>query len=113
MMLVSSLRIGNTNLSRFRPLSCADAGQLHPAVEALSYTTPLRQENVVVNGELVSHITGTFGNTEKTGVLYLELMPRLLDVDQIVGLIAFKAIRHCLNDCLNLTTAGLTRPEGR
>jgi hypothetical protein len=102
MMLTPMLRIGDTSLSRFRPLNCNNAATDNPALEALSYSTPLIQENVVVAGEMVSHITGAFGNAQKMGVLYLEMSERLRESDRHRALVLFKAIRQALCDCLCL-----------
>lgn len=102
-MLVPMLRVGDAPLSRYRPLNCADPGDsTNPIVGALNYTAPLIQENVVLFGEQVSHVTGTFGNREKTGVLYLEMSEQLAQADRQELIIYFKAARQCLNDCLNL-----------
>lgn len=103
MMLVPMLRVGDAPLSRYRPLSCSDLGEsLHPVVQCLNYSAPIIQENVVLYGDQVSHVTGTFGNREKSGVLYLEMSERLVAADRQELIIYFKAVRQCLNDCLNL-----------
>jgi hypothetical protein len=103
MRLVPTLRIGNVDLSEFRVLNYADSGSnLHPVIDALNATSPLRQENVMVNGEVVSHISGNFGNHEKNGVLHLQMGRELLAADRNVSLMYFKAVRQALNDCLNL-----------
>lgn len=103
MLLVPSLRIGDVNIARFKPLNCSTVGNsAHPAVEALSYSTPIIQEKVFINGDLVSHITAAFGNNERAGVLYLEMSDELILGERQAPLLYFKAIRQCLNDCLNL-----------
>jgi hypothetical protein len=63
---------------------------------------PIVEENVVLNGDFVSHVTGKFGNIDKVGILYLEMTEALREVDRENRLLYFKAIRQCLNDCLNL-----------
>ncbi|RIL05833.1 MAG: hypothetical protein DCC75_11380, partial [Proteobacteria bacterium] len=101
--VVPMLRLGDTDLNRFRPINISDsAGNPHPISEALTFTTPIIQENVFVNSDQVTHITGTFGNDTKTGVLYLEMSPSLSKRDRAEPLQLFKAAKQCLNDCLNL-----------
>lgn len=103
MMLVPTVRIGDQPLSRYKPLSCsAVSGSSHPVVDALSYSSPIIQEKVFLFGDQVSHITGLFGNAVKTGVAYLEMSDDLLYGERSETLLYFKALRQCLNDCLNL-----------
>ncbi len=101
--LVPMLRIGRAQLSEFKALNIEDSGKVsHPAVDALHVSTPIRQEGVVVSGEVVSHITGSFGNSSKTGVLYLQMSKALAESDRELSLTFFKAVRQCLSDCLAL-----------
>ncbi len=103
MMVVPILRIGDTSIERFRTVACSSVDTTnHPVVMALSYTTPIIQENVFVNGQHVCHVTGTFGNKEKTGVLYLEMTSALSEDARQTPLLYFKAARECLSGCLNL-----------
>ena len=100
---VPMLRIGDATIDRYRSLSCGDSGKAaHPVVEALSYSAPIVQEDVFLNGDQVSHVTGVFGNEEKLGVLYLEMSPSLRTSDRQQTILYFKAIRETLNDSLNM-----------
>lgn len=105
MKLVPTLRIGKSALSEYKALNCADTGSItHPVVDALSAQIPIRQEHVVIGNEIVSHVSGAFGNTERSGVLFLLMSRDLVQADRAVSILHFKAIRACLNHCLNLTT---------
>ena len=99
------LRIGDAPLSRYRQLDCsASDHSAHPVIAALGYNSPLIQENVAVNGDFVSHVTGTFGGSNKTGVLYLEMSEKLVQSsDRSEALLFFKAVRQALSDCLNIS----------
>lgn len=100
---VPMLRIGDVALDRFKALNCSQSGaQAHPVIEALSYSAPIVQENAFVHGDRVSHVTGTFGGREKTGVLYLEMTRELSGMDRQLALTYFKAVKQALNDCLNM-----------
>ncbi len=100
---VPMLRIGAVSIDRFRALNCSNmGGAVHPVVEALSYQTPIIQENAFINGEQVAHVTGVFGNKEKVGVLYLEMSTELKDGDRAHSLLFFKALREALNACLSM-----------
>jgi len=101
-VLVPRLKIGESDISRYKALKSSSTKQSHPVLESLSSQIPIKQENVFMYGELVSHVTGTFGNREKVGVLYLEIGGELLQQESQVALMYFKAIKHALNDCLNL-----------
>ena len=102
MRLVPTLRVGDAQLAEFRPLSLGDTAYTNPIVDAMNSSTLLRQENVVFNDEVVSHISGTFGNHEKGGVLHLQMGRELVAADRSVSLLYFKAVRQALNDCLGL-----------
>lgn len=105
-IMAAKVRIGQATLDRFQSLRSGNAGPFnHPVLEALSCSVPLKQENVLMYGELVSHVTGVFGTREKVGVLYLELGGTLVREESVKPLNYFKAIRQCLNDCLNLREA--------
>lgn len=102
-MMVPKVRIGEASLDRFKSMRCSNASPFsHPVLEALSCSVPIKQDNVLMYGELVSHVTGVFGTREKVGVLYLELAGDLAKEDSVKALNYFKAVRQCLNDCLNL-----------
>jgi len=101
--LLPTVRIGRANISEYKILNYADAGKrTHPVIDALNSASPLRQEDAFVNGEIVSIIAGMFGNETKSGVLYLEMGKELARSDRTVSILYFKAIRQCLNHCLNL-----------
>jgi len=101
MVLVPRLRLGEARA--YRPVSCSCGGERsHPVSEAFHCTMPIVEENVFLNGDIVSHVTGKFGNAEKIGILYLEMTEELRDIKPENRILFFKAIRQCLNDCLNL-----------
>lgn len=102
-LLVPKVKVGEADIARYKPLNSATTSPFsHPVLEALSCTVPIKQENVFMYGDLVSHVTGVFGTREKTGVLYLEMGQKILQSEGSVPLTYFKAIRQCLNDCLSL-----------
>ena len=104
MRLNPIMRIGDAPISRYRALDFSSSDKsAHPVIVALGYSTPLIQENVPVNGEFVSHVTGQFGTEPKAGVLYLEMSQKLASsADRGEALVFFKAARQALLDCLNL-----------
>lgn len=105
--LIPKLRIGDAPLTRYRSISLRETTLAELAiVEALSANLPVKQEAVYLNGELVSHVCGGFGGDEnKQGVLYLEISESLLQGLENESIVYFRAIRQCLNDCLNLKPA--------
>lgn len=100
--LVPKLKIGDVDINRFKILRSGSNRYSHPVLEALTCQIPIKQENVIMYGDLVSHVTGVFGTRDKVGVLYLEMGQELLTSAGHEPLIIFKAIRQALNDCLNL-----------
>ena len=101
--LIPTLKIGAGALNRYRPQGTTLVGDnTSPVTEALYCTTPLRQENAYLFGERVAYITGSFGNTQKQGVLYLEINPDLLREPTEVSLTHFRAVAQALNECLAL-----------
>lgn len=103
--LVPMLRIGDGALSRYRSFNALTSvkGE-NPIVDALYSSIPIKQEDVFLHGERVSHISGSIGNGEKPGVLYLEMGPNLLSSGGNEALTFFRALSRCVNDCLNLGT---------
>jgi hypothetical protein len=105
MKLVPMVRIGvkGGSTKTYKTLNLSDEGaKRHPAIDALGSLSPIRQEEVVVRDEVISHVTGAFGSQEKKGVLFLEMGKNLTDGAREESLLLFKAIRHALNDCLNM-----------
>lgn len=104
MILVPRLLIGDARKRGLKAISCSCGGlRSHPVSEAFHCTTPLKQEGVVLNGDVVSHITGRFGNGDKMGVLYLEFNEELSrSISSDDRLLYFKAIRQALADALML-----------
>jgi hypothetical protein len=101
--LVPKVRIGDANSRQFRPISCSAAGEKsNPISEAFHCVTPIKQENAFLLNDVISHVSGKFGNTDKGGVLFLELSEELLSKDNHTPTLYFKAIRCCLDHCLNL-----------
>jgi len=103
MNLIPKLRIGQCNLSRYKSINCSlvsPEGSL--IVEAMYCSMPIKQEGVFLHGDLVSPILGPIGAREPSGVLYLEMSDSLQLKETQECLTYFKAIRDCLNDCLNL-----------
>lgn len=102
-ILIPRLRIGSDNLARYRPVSCMDSG-LHnnPVYEAFYSSFPIKQSGAVYLGETTSLIAGVLGTTERAGVLYLEMPDGVANSTIMDVTVAFKALRQCMNDCLNL-----------
>ncbi|MCO6432510.1 MAG: hypothetical protein J5J00_16775 [Deltaproteobacteria bacterium] len=103
MTLMPKLRIGSSPLSRYKPVSATTSGSDSGILmEALYASMPIKQQNVVLFGDLVSPMIGPLGSKEPIGVLYLEMSPQLQAKDSQEILNLFRAIRHALNDCLNV-----------
>ncbi len=102
MKLVPTVRIGSAELGSFRAFSLGDMAYTNPIIDALNSVTPIRQENVVFNDEVISHISGTFGTRDKGGVLHLQMGREIAAADRSLSLLYFKAVRQALNDCLDL-----------
>ena len=99
--LVPKLRIGVKPLSHYKTVACDDNAGANPIADALFSSVPIKQDEVLIYGENVSHVSGSIGNGEKIGVLYLELSDGLVNDTEINSMLSFKAIRHCLVDCLS------------
>jgi hypothetical protein len=104
MVLIPLLRLGSSDLKDFKVLSCSDAKVLkHPAIMATAYTTPVIQDNVLVNNEWVSAIAAVFGKSTRKAVLYVELSEEMAaSIDRREAVVHFKAIQKTLADCFNL-----------
>ena len=104
MVLVPRLKIGANNPKAYKTVSCSCGGiKVHPVSEAFHCSFPFKEEKVILNGEIVSHITGKFGSTDKVGVLHLEFRDDVAaDLTSEQRLVCFKAIKQALGDSLGL-----------
>lgn len=104
MLLTPILRIGKSELKNYKLLSCSDAKCLrHPAVMSVSYSTPLVQDNVLVDNQWVTAIAAVTGKPSKKTVLYVELSEEMAaSIDRREAIVHFKAIQKALSDCINL-----------
>lgn len=101
--LLPKLRIGSDSLERYKPISLAEGNASELSlIDAFLSNLPLKEEEVYINGELVSHVSGPFGSDDKRGLLYLEPTENLLQSLENEPVTFFRAIRQCLNDCLAL-----------
>lgn len=101
--LTPRLRIGDDRLGRYKPVSAMDSGLIaNPIAEAFYASFPVKQTGAVFLGESVSLIAGVLGVSERAGVLYLEMTESLASSTKVDPVTTFKAIRQCMNDCLNL-----------
>lgn len=104
--LVPRVRIGDSASRAYKPVSCSASGEKsNPISEAFHCSAPLKQEKAFLLSDVVSHVSGKFGNNSKSGVLFLEISDELLGQENHVPVVYFKAIRRCLDDCLNLSTS--------
>ena len=101
--LVPRLRIGRRPLNHYKSFLVGAVQHLdNPIVDALYSPTPIKQDNALLFGENVSHVSGAIGQGDKAGVLYLEMGSRLAEFGGMEAVRRFRAIRHTLNDCLAL-----------
>ncbi|NMC62761.1 MAG: hypothetical protein GYA55_06275 [SAR324 cluster bacterium] len=101
MYLIPRLKIGTGNISRYRPVRCeTEVFTDHPIANALFASIPIKQKDILLHGERVSHISGSIGNGNKGGVLYLELSDEAADSLANEQMVFFRAIQQALNDCL-------------
>ncbi len=101
--LVPRVRIGDSSGRQYKPVPCSAGGERsNPISEAFHCATPLKQERAFLHNDIVSHVSGKFGNNDRGGVLYLEMSERLLLQENHTAVVYFKAIRQCLDDCLSL-----------
>ena len=101
--LVPRLRIGDGDISRYKPIRCeTDLMVEHPVANALFSSIPIKQNDVMLHGERVSHISGSIGNGQQGGVLYLEMSDAAADTLGNEQMISFRAIQCCLNHCLGI-----------
>lgn len=101
--LIPKLRIGDRALEQYKSIQgTAIISSDNPILEALQSSVPVKRDGAVLFGERVSLVSGVIGNTDKTGVLYLEMNDELSQDGGFEPVLRFRAIRHCLNQCLNL-----------
>jgi len=104
MVLVPRLKIGDGNPKTYKQVSCSCGGErAHPVSEAFHCSFPFKEEKVILNGDIVSHITGKFGSSERIGVLHLEFRDEgTEEISSDQRLVCFKAIKQAFGDALGL-----------
>lgn len=101
--LVPRLKIGEGQIQRYKAVRCeTEVLSDHPIVNALFSSIPLKQKDVILHGERVSHISGSLGSGERTGVLYLEMAEDAADSLDNEQVTFFRAIQQAVNDCLGI-----------
>lgn len=105
-MLIPKLKIGDRSLEEYKGVHARGSIEGDNAVlEALQSSVPIKKESTVIFGERASVVAGLIGNNEKSGVLYLEMSEELEQAGGFEPVQRFKALRNCLNHCLNLKGA--------
>jgi hypothetical protein len=99
--LVPKLRIGQRPLDDYKRILVGSSND-NPIMESLHSSVPLKRDGSVLFGERISMVAGLMGSVEKPGVLYLEMNEELASAGGFEPVLRFKAIRTCLNQCLNL-----------
>lgn len=102
-LLSPMMVIGKTDVMRYRQVSCHQAHAVrHPVVRALYSKMPIKEEEVLFDGDKLSHISGVVGRRDVEGVLFLEMSDKLRDAEIHEPILYFKAIRECLNEALGM-----------
>ncbi len=98
--LVPAVKIGATfraSDSRLRSLMEASA------LESFNSAAPLHKQELTEEGHMLEHVCAAFGDAQRPGVLLLEVSRNASASTEFDSLVAFKAVRQCLHDCLNMT----------
>ncbi len=99
--LIPRLKIGEGSIKRYRPIRCeTEVFTDHPIANALFSSIPIKQKDILLHGERISHISGSIGAAGKGGVLYLEMSEAVEDTLNNEQMICFRAIQRAVNDCL-------------
>lgn len=102
--LMPRLAIGLARLSEFKTIRYTNsaAAEYDPVLAAYRCKTPIMETNVPLGDRLGAYVVGVLGDTQRAGVLYLELGNDLLENAEGNPLTYFKALRMALADCLTL-----------
>ena len=101
--LVPRLALGSASLSSFTSTSYTAYSEVFdPVVAAYKCKTPIMEENVQIGDKTISYVAGVIGDTQRAGVLYLELSEAQVQRKASNVLCCFKALRQALSDSLNL-----------
>lgn len=97
--LLPRLSMGDAELSRFKAVSTRSRIVPDPIATAFECSSPLTESQVESFGQAnTTFIAGGIGNSQRIGVLYLEI-----DLEAPTGdLSRFKALRQALSDILNV-----------
>ncbi len=97
--LLPRLSMGSADLSRFKAVSTKSRIVPDPIATAFECASPLTESQVESFGQVnTTFIAGGIGNTQRIGVLYLEIDSKAPTGD----LNRFKALRQALSDILNV-----------
>lgn len=95
------LCIGDSKMKDFLPINYPGTDSSNPILAAYKSGIPLADQ-LKTDSETVQFVAGILGNTQRVGVLYLELSDSAKDDRSFNAMMCFKAIRQALNDCLSL-----------
>ena len=101
--LIPRLKIGDGTIKRYKPIRCETEVLIdHPIANALFSSIPIKQKDILLHGERVSHISGPIGSSGRNGVLYLEMSDSAADSLDNEQMVFFRAIQQAVNDCLGI-----------
>ena len=105
-LLVPRLVVGNTPLESFKAVRYGSPeNRNHPVVKGFVSPTPVMGDRKSETDNWIFYISGSIGNVQKAGVLYLEYPMKSPGEAAILGQTQktiSKALRQALSDCLNL-----------
>lgn len=101
MNLIPKLRIGTLPLQFYQSLVHASGGEYGNSIAACLYSTYPLSEEFIADGEPATGISWSIGDTNRAGVLHLQLGAAIVQDPELEPLLCFKAIRQAVNDCLN------------
>lgn len=101
--LVPMLKFGgiSESIAKTIPVSSMNLDS-NPVATAYRCTTPIKQTYKTIDDKNITTLSGSIGNEQKTGVLYVEVSERLSAKSKGDPELYFKALRLCLSHALGL-----------
>ena len=100
--LVPRLFLGSASVSEFKSISNILTSGTEPVAIAYRSTAPRLEHDRTPNGKPIHYAVASLGSVQRIGVLYLEQDTEFFERERISPLMAFKALRQALEDCLGV-----------
>ena len=96
--LAPRLAVGKVKLAEYPKIKVGKHTETHPLSKAFRSGAPILEYHSEIFGQTASFIVGSLGESQKMGVLFIEVDDKKVSKECVNPMLNYKAIRHAMND---------------